>query len=160
VRQVDSSLLDEWERLKDGIPEPGQARPERKDADAFDVTRDPKQFTVLVRNELYKLLRALSGKSWDFAAQITAPSAEPWTAAQFEQSLTAYWPEHGVIRLDPAARGPRSTLVTTEREGFWDVRQIITDPEDHNDWVIECAVDLGRSRAAAAPVISVSRIGT
>jgi len=160
VRQVDSSLLDEWERLKDGIPEPGQARVERKDADAFDVTRDPKQFTVLVRNELYKLLRALSGKSWDFAAQITAPSAEPWTAAQFEQSLTAYWPEHGVIRLDPAARGPRSTLVTTEREGFWDVRQIITDPEDHNDWVIECAVDLGRSRAAAAPVISVSRIGT
>jgi superfamily II RNA helicase len=159
VRQVDSSLLDEWERLKDGIPEPGQARPERKDADAFDVTRDPKLFTVLVRNELYKLLRALSAKNWDFAAQVTAPSAEPWTAAQFEQSLVDYWPEHGVIRLDPAARGPRSTLVST-REGFWDVRQIITDPEDHNDWVIECAVDLARSRAAAAPVISVSRIGT
>ena len=159
VRQVDSSLLDEWERLKDGIPEPGEARPARKEADAFDVTRDPKQFTVLVRNELYKLLRALAGKSWDFAAQITAASAEPWTAAQFEASLAPYWPEHAAIRLDPTARGPKNTLVST-REGFWDVKQIITDPEDDNDWVIECAVDLARSREAAAPVLSVIRIGT
>jgi len=159
VRQVDSSLLDEWERLRDGLPEPGEVRPARKEADAFDVTRDPKLFTVLVRNELYKLLRALAGKNWDFAAQITAASAEPWTAAQFEAGLTPYWAEHAVIRLDPAARGPKNTLVST-REGFWDVKQIITDPEENNDWVIECAIDLVRSREAAAPVLSVIRIGT
>ncbi|MFT3775968.1 MAG: DUF3516 domain-containing protein [Minicystis sp.] len=159
VRQVDSSLLDEWERMREGAPLPGEARPPRREADSYDVTRDPRQFTVLVRNEMYQLLRALSAKNWEAAAQITAASAEPWTPAQFEQSLAAYWPEHGAIRLDPAARSPRNTLVS-EREGFWDVKQIIVDPEDHNDWVVECAIDLDRSRDAAAPVIMITRIGT
>ena len=40
------------------------------------------------------------------------------------------------------------------------MRQILSDPEDHNDWVIECSIDLARSRAAAAPVLMVVRIGT
>jgi superfamily II RNA helicase len=159
VRQVDSSLLDEWERMKDGVPAPGEARAPRREPEAWDVTRDPKQFTVLVRNELYQLLRALAGRNWDAAAQITAASSEPWTAGQIEQSLAAYWPEHGTIRLDPAARSPRNTIVS-EREGFWDVKQVVVDPEDHNDWVIECAVDLERSRVAAAPVVMITRIGT
>jgi superfamily II RNA helicase len=161
VRQVDSSLLDEWERMRDGVPLPGEARAARPVAEeAWNVTSDPKQFMVLVRNELYRLLRALSARSWEAAAQIVAGGGEPWTPAQIAASLEAYWPEHAVIRLDPAARGPRNTLVSTEREGFWDVKQIITDPEDDNDWVIECAVNLARSREAAAPVIELKRIGT
>jgi hypothetical protein len=159
VRQVDSSLLDEWERMREGVPQPGEARPPRREPDAFDVTRDPRQFTVLVRNEMYQLLRALAARNWEAAAQITAASAEPSTPAQLEQALAAYWPEHATIRLDPAARSPKNTLVT-QREGFWDVKQIVCDPEDDNDWVIECTVDLDRSRAAAAPVVMISRIGT
>jgi hypothetical protein len=159
VRQVDSSLLDEWERMRDGVPLPGEARPPRKEPDTWDVTRDPKQFTVLVRNELYQLLRALAGKNWEAAAQLTAGSAEPWTAAQFEKALAPYWEEHATIRLDPPARSPRNTIVS-EREGFWDIKQIVLDPEEDNDWVIECSVDLDRSRQAAAPVLAITRIGT
>jgi hypothetical protein len=159
VRQVDSSLLDEWERMRDGAPSADEPRAARREPEAWDVTRDPRQFTVLVRNEMYQLLRALAARSWEAAAEITARSAEPWSAAAFEASLAPYWPEHGTIRLDPAARSPRNTILT-ERDGFWDVQQIVTDPEDHNDWVIQGTIDLARSREAAAPVLAVTRIGT
>src|SRR6185369_1431547 len=83
VRQVDSSLLDEWERMRDGVPEPGEARAPRPAVEeAWNVTRDPKQFMVLVRNELYRLLRALAARNWEAAAQIVSGGAEPWTPAQ------------------------------------------------------------------------------
>jgi superfamily II RNA helicase len=157
VRQVDSSLLDEWERLKDGIPAPGEARVVRAVPEVFDVTRDPKQFTVLVRNELYRLLRALSNKAWDVAAQIAG--GEAWTPAQIEAALAPYFAEHGTLRTDPKSRVPSNTLVEM-REGFWDVKQIVCDPEDHNEWVIESTVDLAASREAAAPVVRITRIGT
>jgi hypothetical protein len=159
VRQVDSSLLDEWDRMREGGAAPGEPRAPRREPDTWDVTQDRRQFTVLVRNEMYQLLRALAAKNWEAAAQITAASAEPWTPSQFEQSLAGYWPEHAAIRLDPAARSPKNTLVS-EREGFWDIKQIIVDPEEDNDWVIECSIDLDRSRQAAAPVVMITRIGT
>jgi len=81
------------------------------------------------------------------------------SASQIEASLAPYWAEHAVIRLDPTARSPKNLLVST-REGAWDVKQIITDPEDNNDWVIECTVDLASSREAASPVMAITRIGT
>jgi superfamily II RNA helicase len=159
VRQVDSSLLDEWERLKGGVPAPGESRPLRREPEAWDVTGDPKQFTVLVRNEMYRLLRALSAKSYEAAAQIACGGAEPVAPSRIEASLAPYWAEHAAIRVDPAARSPKNTLVST-REGFWDVTQIVCDPEEHDDWVIECTIDLDRSREAAAPVIELLRIRT
>jgi superfamily II RNA helicase len=164
VRQVDSSLLDEWERLADGVPAPGEPRRERPAPDTWDVTRDPKQFTVLVRNEMYRLLRALSARNWEAAAQIAGgiePGAtgEVWPAARIEASLAPYFAEHGTIRTDPKARSPRNTLVEM-RDGLWDVKQIVCDPEDHDEWVIEASIDLALSRAAAAPVVRITRIGT
>jgi superfamily II RNA helicase len=157
VRQVDSSLLDEWERLKEGPAVPGQDRPPRPMPDTWDVTRDPKQFTVLVRNELYRLLRALAAKSWEEAAQIAG--GEEWTPARIEAALAPYFEEHGVVRTDPKARVPSNTIVEL-REGFWDVKQIVCDPEDHNEWVVECTIDLALSREVAAPVVRITRIGT
>src|ERR1700744_1775745 len=51
VRSVDSSLLDEWERVLAG-PDAVTARASTPDApiDEPDITRDEKGFTVLVRN--------------------------------------------------------------------------------------------------------------
>ena len=43
-----------------------------------DVTRDPRAFTVLVRNELYRLVRAIARRDWDEAAKVCEASPE-WT---------------------------------------------------------------------------------
>ena len=56
VRGVDSSLLDEWERLRPGL------RPPRRGSEGpstDDITRERRLFTALIRNLLFSLLRAL-----------------------------------------------------------------------------------------------------
>lgn len=158
VRQVDSSLLDEWERMRNGSLSTGDVRPQQRAAEPWNVTTDPKQFTVLVRNEMYRLLRALASRNWENASIITAGGGDPILPSRIEAMLVDYWPEHAVIRLDPEARSPKNLFITT-REGFWDVKQIISDPEGDNDWVIECSIDLDRSKEAATPVVELKRIG-
>ena len=62
IRQVDSSLLDEWEKMRD--PNFRRARSEgspssgRRRADA-DITRDAKAFTASIRNRIFGFLRGL-----------------------------------------------------------------------------------------------------
>jgi superfamily II RNA helicase len=158
VRQVDSSLLDEWERMKD----PDRLvtdRVERAAPDTWDVTRDEKAFTVLVRNELYRLLRALAARDYEGAAEIVAGSEAPMRPGEIEKALAAFYEEHAVIRIDPAARSPKNTIVEAG-EHAWQVKQIVTDPEEDNDWVLEIRIDLGRSREAGRPVLDLLRIGT
>lgn len=162
VRQVDSSLLDEWERMQrpDAVGADVTApRAPRPSADAWDVTRDVKGFTVLVRNEIYRLLRALSARAWEAAAEIVAGGARPWKPAELEAALAPFFEEHAVIRLDPEARSPKNTIIT-EGPAAWEVKQVVTDPEEDNDWVLECVIDLDRSRESARPVITLERIGT
>jgi superfamily II RNA helicase len=158
VRQVDSSLLDEWERMQQ--PERALApRAPREAADTWDVTRDAKAFTVLVRNELYRLLRALAARSWEAAAEIVSGGDPPPRPAEIEAQIAPFYAEHAEIRIDPAARSPKNTIISPGPHA-WEVKQVVTDPEDDNDWVIECSIDLDRSRAAARPVLSLRRIGT
>jgi superfamily II RNA helicase len=158
VRQVDSSLLDEWERMQrpEVALEGGAPRPA---PDTWDVTRDDKGFTVLIRNELYRLLRAIAARSWEAAAEIVAGGDPPWKPAEIEAAFAPFFAEHAAIRLDPKARSPNNTIISSGPH-LWEVKQVVADAEDDNDWVIECAIDLERSRTAARPMLSLRRIGT
>ncbi len=155
VRQVDSSLLDEWERMRDGevAPPALAARSELEPEGSEDVTRDTKGFTVLLRNELFRLIRALSRR--DFSE---AESVARLKAAELERALGPFFEAHGALRTDPDARSP--ALLTLETgETRWDFAQVLLDPEDDNDWVIVGWVDISASREAGRPVIVVDRIG-
>lgn len=156
VRQVDSSLLDEWERMRDGevAPPALAARSELEPEGSEDVTRDTKGFTVLLRNELFRLIRALSRR--DFGE---AESVARLKAAELERELGPFFEAHGALRTDPDARSP--ALLTLETgEARWDFAQVLLDPEDDNDWVIVGWVDISASREAGRPVIVVDRIGS
>ena len=156
VRQVDSSLLDEWERMRDGevAPPALAARSELEPEGSEDVTRDTKGFTVLLRNELFRLIRALSRR--DFGE---AESVARLKAAELERELGPFFEAHGALRTDPDARSP--ALLTLETgETRWDFAQVLLDPEDDNAWVIVGWVDISASREAGRPVIVVDRIGS
>jgi len=70
LRQVDASLLEEWERMRDPnyrpLGTPGEVlRPARPEGPP-DVTRDPKAFTAAIRTRAFAFLRAWSiGKDQD-----------------------------------------------------------------------------------------------
>jgi superfamily II RNA helicase len=163
VRSIDSSLLDEWEQMQVAretfAPSPDQESV-LTTADRVDITTDQKGFTVLVRNALFSALRAVSRGEFDAAASLFEGGLEPvagdWIRRQFEP----FFQEHAAVRIDPVARSPRNTRLVSEDAFFWRVEQIVCDPEQADDWVIQCRVDLERSRDAGHPVLCLDRIGT
>jgi hypothetical protein len=73
--------------------------------------------------------------------------------------MDAYYADHERICLDPEARNLRHTyVVPSEDKKTWRVQQMLVDPEGHNDWVAEFAVDLAASRQAGEPVVSLRRV--
>jgi superfamily II RNA helicase len=167
IRQVDSSLLDEWEKMRDPNyqrAETKELRPPGAEEAAADITRDAKAFTAAIRNRIFSFLRGLVNGDFEQALIHLTSSQDldghPWTAERLQQALDAYHAEHERICLDPNARNLRHTYVRlAEDKRTWRVQQMLVDPEEHNDWVAEFEVDLGRSRETAEPVLRLVRLG-
>jgi hypothetical protein len=159
LRQVDSSLLEEWERMKN----PG-AVPLRQAEVALrpqEITDDPRAFAALVRNELHRLLKALGEKRYEAALHLLhQDEGEEWTAARLEQALAPYWEEYGQVVLTPKARRAHLTFLEPAGPRRWEARQRILDPEDHGDWMLDCFIDLTGRRVDDGPLLSLRRIGT
>jgi hypothetical protein len=169
LRGVDSSLLDEWERMRDPNYQPAGTgigmRPPRPEQ-APDVTRDAKAFTAAIRTRVFAFLRAWSiGNDEAALAVIDSPTdaaGEPWTPARLRAAREAHSVEHALgIRLDPEARNLRHTHVQpSEDRATWRVQQMLVDPEGLNDWVAELEVDLAASREVGEPVLQLLRLGS
>jgi hypothetical protein len=146
VRQVDSSLIDEWEKLQN----PDAALEERDTIEEKPkpVTANVRAFRVLVRNAMFRLVELAALEKEDELAEL-APGID-WGAA-----LDAYYEEHDEILTGPNARGPGLLLIDTE-PGLWRVRQIIDDPAGDHDWGITAQVDLHTSDEEGRAVIHVT----
>jgi superfamily II RNA helicase len=168
LRQVDSSLLEEWERMRDPSYRPrgaadAELRPARPEQPP-DVTRDAKTFTAAIRTRAFALLRAWS--VGDDEAALGALDSEsdgvnePWTPERLRAAREAYRLEHQALRLDPEARNLRHTVVKPADDGTaWRVEQMLVDAEGLNDWVAELSVDLAASRLRGEPVLQLLRLG-
>jgi superfamily II RNA helicase len=168
IRQVDSSLLDEWEKMRDPNfqrTETKEVRPPGAEEAARDITRDTKAFTAEIRNRIFIFLRGLVIADYEAAlANLNSPTdaeGQPWTAGRLRAAMEAYEVEHERLCLDPNARNVRHTYVTpADDKKSWRVQQMLVDPEEANDWVAEFEVDLARSRTLDEPVLQLRRIGS
>ncbi len=169
LRQIDSSLLEEWEKMRDPnyVPrgEAPEVRPPGAEEAARDITRDAKTFTAAIRNRIFTFLRALTSGDLEAAlATVNAhPSAEdqPWSTDRLRRAFEAYHADHEYLRLDPEARNARHTYVTpSEDQRSWRVQQMLVDPAEVNDWVAEFDVDLAASREAGEPALQLRRLGS
>jgi hypothetical protein len=167
LRRVDSSLLEEWERMKDASWAPAEEGRELRPPgaeEAPDVTRDAKAFTAAIRTRAFAFLRAWSiGKDEAALEVLDAPAdadGAPWTAERLKAAREAHRAEHGGLRLDPEARNLRHTHVEPSADrALWRVQQMLVDAEGLNDWVMELDVDLGASREVGEPVLKLLRLG-
>ena len=144
VRGVDSSLADEWERMRHFDLAQGAAAPVAQGLDLrppgaeADATRATRAFTAAVRTRIFALLR-----EWEK-----------------ESEAEAFRAEHGSLRFDPEGRNIRHTSITPSEDGrTWRVQQMLVDTEGHNDWVAEFDVDLAASRETQEPAITVRGVG-
>jgi hypothetical protein len=168
VRQVDSSLLDEWERMRDPDRRLFEPAPDPDEPRAHDVTRDTRAFTVLVRNLSFSLLRALAARDFSAAAEIVGDPA--WTSLRFEEAMRPFWESHARIRTDARARAPENLVIdpgpSGALAGAWEVTQsFLTDDDESeepaapSEWHFKAAVDLVRAREAGRPVLTLTHLG-
>ena len=168
IRQVDSSLLDEWEKMRDPNYRPGETKevhPPGANQAAADITRDVKNFTAAIRNRIFIFLRGLVMADYETAiANLDSPldaDGAAWTPDRLDKILEAYEADHQRLCLDPNARNARHTYVTpSDDKKSWRVQQMLVDPEAHNDWVAEFEVDLDESRKLGGPCLRLRRLGS
>jgi superfamily II RNA helicase len=154
VRQVDSSLLDEWERLRN--PDDAAAPAAAADGGPPPVTANQRAFRVLVRNALFRRVELAALERYEELGELDADAG--WDADAWADALEPYFAEHDDIGTGPDARGP-GLLIIDQQPGAWVVRQIFDDPAGDHDWGISARIDLAASDEAGAAAVEVTSVG-
>ena len=160
VRQIDSSLIDEWEKIRNPdpahVPASEASEPERP-----DVTRSTRAFRVMVRNEVFRWVQLLVRRSTDdmtVLAEVPAVGDTPWTAVAIGEAIAPYWDDHAVLPTDSHARGGEFFVLEAGGSDWWPVTQTIADPAGFHEWVLEGRVDLAASREEGRAVVLLGAI--
>ncbi|TFD81124.1 DEAD/DEAH box helicase [Cryobacterium fucosi] len=156
VRQVDSSLLDEWEELI----HPDLAAHE---AGAHSVlppaprrlTTNTRAFRILVRNELFRRVQLAALEHYDELGELDREHG--FTADAWADAMDGYFAEHEELLAGPNARGA-GLLILDEGATVWTARQIFDDPAGDHDWGISATVDLAASDELGAAVLRVTEV--
>ncbi|WP_404437042.1 DUF3516 domain-containing protein [Microbacterium aerolatum] len=158
VRQVDSSLLDEWEELRSGTDNGVVDLPRHDDEPIVPpapkrLTSNVRAFRILVRNELFRRVQLAAREDVDALAALDSSFGE----AGWNDALDAYFAEHDDILTGPDARSSK-LLLLTEGQATWTARQIIDDPSGDHDWGISATIDLAASDEAGEAVVTVTAV--
>ncbi|MFI7099113.1 DEAD/DEAH box helicase [Streptomyces sp. NPDC050161] len=157
VRQVDSSLLDEWEQLANPEVETAEQAAERADQ-VRPVTSNARAFRVLVRNALFRRVELAALDKVEELGEMDADSG--WDVDAWGDAMDAYWDEYDELGTGPDARGPKLLQIDEDVEhGLWKVRQTFADPNGDHDWGISAEVDLAASDEEGRAVVRVTDVG-
>lgn len=172
IRGIDSSLLEEWERLRNPefVAVDAAEKPARPST--FDVTRDAAAFKRAIRTAVLGFLQDVAARDWEgAAARLAEPETPPGATAEaarlaearrLEKAFGPYFEARGRFRLDPEGRAAVNTHFIDDADP-WEIAQVLIDPEGANDWEVVFTLSVVDSRAAAAPVLrfdSVHAIGS
>ena len=146
IRQVDSSLVDEWAQMAD--PDQPVSKEVVAQELAFGVT-DPsaltanrRAFRIMVRNAMFRLVELFADEREDELADAFDYLDD---APDFPAAMDTYFNEFDEVDTSPAARGPEYFLVEESNERRWPVRQILRDPDNDRAFSFVGEVDLDAS---------------
>jgi hypothetical protein len=155
VRQVDSSLLDEWEQLTspdqpldEPVSVPSRPRP---------LTGNERAFTAMVRNALFRRVDLFARRRWFDLGELDGGAG--WDADRWAEVGQAYYAEHESLNTGADARGPALLIVDKSTPGVWHVRQILDDPAGDHDWGFDAEVDLAESDEEGSLVLRLVEAG-
>lgn len=152
VRSVDSSLIDEWERIRSGgtLPVAKAASLAPVIEKPTDPLEDKRAVRVKIMNEVFRFLRSLA--IGDFEASIDI--LRDWGSADLKDHEGLEWSEHRLRKVgetyaaedhkalltDPAARKTEFSRLHLEGD-LWRIEQTLVDPDGHNDWQLVITLD-------------------
>jgi superfamily II RNA helicase len=159
VRQVDSSLIDEWERLLNpaeidplgpsgtGSAAWGGAGTNRAEVSVVDNER---AFRVMVRNQAFDWVQRVAARRGYDAF------GSPDDIDLVRAAMAEYYDEHDEVLLDAGARSPGRFIYDRRAQS---VTQILHDPDATNEWQITARVDVDASAEAGRAVLVLTGIG-
>ncbi|MGE0527780.1 MAG: DEAD/DEAH box helicase [Bdellovibrionales bacterium] len=164
VRQVDSSLIEDWENMRStsaptlaSVPTSPLSSSSVNGAGA-DQPIDHKSLTLVIRNQVFGLVRALANRDYETFVALLERS-DLAHISEIEQRMSTYYIDHQNLRTDPGARHPRNTLIRFQNQNAT-IEQILIDVDDHNDWALRLSVDLSAlSRETAQPAVTLVDLG-
>ena len=157
IRQTDSSLVDEWERMLAGddnafIREDTLENLVEETVPA--ITDNPRAFKVMVRNAMFYRVELFANEK---ERQLgTLDAGTDWDEDRWADAMDDYFEDYDDLFTDAQARSPHMLIIDDDEKahpGIWKLRQILSDPEDNHDWAMTAEVDLAASNDTGTPVI-------
>ncbi len=178
VRGIDSSLIDEWERLQAGevARVDPDASSESGNGDAVEagkkfgsgpreLTRDPAALKRAARVAIHLVLQDVAAREWEAAAARLSAEGTPEEAIlaearRLEKLFGAHGEARGRFRLDPAGRATANTHFDEAEPGVeeWRLAQVLIDPDDANDWEARFVLSLPGTRAAGRVALRLEAV--
>ncbi|MAT04637.1 MAG: DEAD/DEAH box helicase [Acidimicrobiaceae bacterium] len=152
VRQVDSSLIDEWERLlhPDETVDVTDTAVRPDHAAQRSIVDDERAFRVMVRNTMFDWVQRLARRQ-GYDALLADADRDSWSGIDaVVDAMAPYWDEFDSIGSGPDARG--GAMFSFDRS-TGRVVQTLADPEGAGEWAITADVDVAASAERGGPVI-------
>ncbi|GAA2232468.1 DEAD/DEAH box helicase [Rarobacter faecitabidus] len=169
IASVDSSLLDEWERLShpvdddaDTLTGDGPLSGTGESAPVRPLTANARSFRIMVAGAMFRRVELAAREN--YSALGALDSGDGWHARAWADALDPLFDEFGddAIGIDGAARSAALVHIDTgDSPGArtWRVRQVIDDPDHTGDWSIVAEVDLDASDEAGQVVLHILSVG-
>lgn len=155
LRTTDSSIIDEWEKLRNPILVPPATRigSEKK---PVPFTRNKTALTKATRFAVLNFIKLLSQQNYEAAlSEVGSALTIPALAA----IMDAYHETHGLIRLDPEARNAKHTHIEeVPEQKIWRISQTLVDQENLNDHTATFLLDLQASDQKNSPALTLESI--
>ena len=151
VRQVDSSLLDEWERLQNPQQLSEEIRPQ-----VVDITTQTRAFQVMIRNATFRWIQLFSRA--DYAGLAQEAEGNLSDPERVKEVVSSYWEDFSEVMTDADARSAHWTVETARDQSQVIVEQIVCDPEGFNEWRLRGVVEIEASRQAGEAVVKLTDI--
>ncbi|MEH0146277.1 DUF3516 domain-containing protein [Corynebacterium sp. Q4381] len=151
IRQVDSSLIDEWAHMADEDTPISRETLDRELAfgveDPSALTANRRAFTIMVRNYFFRLVELFAYEKEDQLVDMLA-YLDPDNTVDWPAAMDDYFDEYADLDLGQDARGPEYFRIGDQAGRYWDVTQIIKDPDGDNAFQLHGVVDLDASDEA------------
>lgn len=155
LRTTDSSIIDEWMKLKNPDAVSAAEKPSAQQK-PVPFTRNKSALVKATRGMILNFTKFLSQENYEAALGLVQSEL---TIPEIASLVEQFHESHGLIRLDPEARNMKHTHIQEiPDKRLWRISQTLIDQENLNDHAVIFQLDLKASDENNAPVLSFESI--
>ena len=161
LKTTDSSLIDEWRRIKDPSLKIQKKEAEITEDQTISLSKDKKALNRLIRSTIHQFLRALGQKNYKRALSFFELDQEKvWTKEHFEEKIQAFWQEYQELSVSSQATGKEQLLIEPALdESEWKIELSLMSAEGVSDWLLCWKLNLEKTDELSRPIMQIKSFG-